>query len=222
MNAGLSVEEFLRESKDNNLTAMNGKKMKTVELAMHLGIHRATTISKTSEMNVEENLKKARRVVYRLMSSGMHGYNGLDPETNLHLMKTYVLPVLLYGLELVLPSKTLINKLETYEKKILKQILSLPTSTADVAVYVISGFLPVEGQIDKKILTLLNNVTRKDDTSIGKQIVIRQLTIKNYKSRRWFVYARKTLLKYDLGDIHEHLENTICKEYMESNCKQIC
>ena len=53
------------------------------------------------------------------MSSGMHGHNGLDPETNLHLVN--VLPVLLYGLELVLPSKTLINKLETYEKKMLNK-----------------------------------------------------------------------------------------------------
>ena len=106
------------------------------------------------------------------MSSGMHGHNGLDPETNLHLVKTYVLPVLLYGLELVLPCKTLINKLETYQKKMLKQILSLPTSTADVAVYVISGFLPVEGQIDKKILTLLNNVARQDNTSVEKEIAI--------------------------------------------------
>ena len=43
---------------------MNGKEMKTVESAMHLGIHRTTTISKNSELNVEENLKKARRVVY--------------------------------------------------------------------------------------------------------------------------------------------------------------
>ena len=54
------------------------------------------------------------------MSSGMHGHNGLDPETNLHLMKTYEFPVLLYGLELVLPCKTLINKLEIYQKKNLK------------------------------------------------------------------------------------------------------
>ena len=66
-------------------------------------------------------------------------------------MKTCVLRVLLYGLQLVLPCKTLINEMETYQKKLLKQILSLPTSTADVAVYVISGFLPVEDQIDKKI-----------------------------------------------------------------------
>ena len=86
---------------------------------MHLGIHCTTTISKNSELNIEENLKKARRVVYSLMSSDMHRHNGLDPETNLHLVKTYVLPVLLYGLELVLPCKTLINKLETYQKKML-------------------------------------------------------------------------------------------------------
>ena len=186
---------------------LNGKEMKTVESAMHLGIHRATTISKTSELNVEENLKKARRVVHSLISSGMHVHNGLDPETNLHLVKTYVLPVLLYGLELVLSCKTLINKQETYQKKMLKQILSLPTSTADVAVYVISGFLPVEAQIDKNTLTLLNNVARQDDTSVKKQIAIMQLTIKNEKSSSWFIQARKTFLKYNRGDIHEQLVN---------------
>ena len=59
------------------------------------------------------------------MSSGMHGHNGLDPETNLHLVKTYVTPVLLYGLELVLPNNTLMNKLEVYQKKMLKK-LTLP------------------------------------------------------------------------------------------------
>ena len=54
---------------------MNGKKMKTVDLAMYLRIHPTNTISKNSELNIEENLKKARRVVYSLMSSGMHGHN---------------------------------------------------------------------------------------------------------------------------------------------------
>ena len=110
------------------------------------------------------------------MASGMDGYNGFDPGTNLHLMKTYVLPVLLYRLELVLPCKTLINKLENYQKKMLKQILSLPMGTSDVAVYDISAFLPVERKIDKKILTLINNLAWQSDTSVEKQIAIRQLT----------------------------------------------
>ena len=112
--------------------------------------------------------------------------------TNLHLLKTYVLPVLLYGIELVLPCKALVNKLETYQKKMLEQILSLPMSTADVAFFVIYRFLPVEGQIDKKILTLLNNVAQQDNTSVEKHIAIRQLTIKNEKNSSWLVHARKT------------------------------
>ena len=72
---------------------MNRKEMKAVESAMHLGIHRTTTISKNSELNVEENLKKARRVVYSLMSSGMHGHNGLDPKNKGPLTVVMGLPV---------------------------------------------------------------------------------------------------------------------------------
>ena len=83
----------------------------------YFGIHRATIISKASELNVEENLKKPEK--YSHMSRGMHGHSGLDSDTNLHLVKIYVPPLLLYGPELVLPSKTLINKLENYQKKIL-------------------------------------------------------------------------------------------------------
>ena len=40
---------------------MNGKEMKTVKSAMHLDIHRTTTISINSELNVEENLKKSQK-----------------------------------------------------------------------------------------------------------------------------------------------------------------
>ena len=54
---------------------------------------------------------------------------------------------------------------------------------------------------------LLNNVARQNKTSVEKQIAFKQLTIKNEKSSSWFVHARKTFLKYDIGDIHEHLVN---------------
>ena len=29
---------------------------------------------------MEENIKKARKMLYSLMGSGLHGYDGLDPE----------------------------------------------------------------------------------------------------------------------------------------------
>ena len=41
--------------------------------------------------------------MYSLMSAGLHEENGLDPETSLRMYQTYVLPVLLYGMEVILP-----------------------------------------------------------------------------------------------------------------------
>ena len=47
------------------------------------------------------------------MPTGLHGHNGLDPATCIHLiMILYVLPVLTYGLEVILPKKKHIDKLD--------------------------------------------------------------------------------------------------------------
>ena len=48
---------------------------------------------------VDENIKKARHTAYSLMSAGFHGNNGLDPSTSIHILKTYVIPTITYGLE---------------------------------------------------------------------------------------------------------------------------
>ena len=97
---------------------MKDKERKQVNSATHLGIKRSTSIKKTRQENVEDNIKKARRTAYSLMPCGFHGHNGLDIETKIHLLKTYVIPVLLYGLEVITPNKTLVKQLETYKKKL--------------------------------------------------------------------------------------------------------
>ena len=119
--------------------------------------------------------------------------------------------MLLYGLELIMPNKTLLNELETFQKKIIKQILNIPSNTADSAVYVLSGLLAIEAQIDKKILTLFNNICRQEDSSVEKQIAWRQLTVKTLKSNSWFIAVKKILWKYKLEDISFYLENPITK-----------
>jgi hypothetical protein len=60
-----------------------------------------------------------------LFGYGFHGHNGLDPESLLHIYKTYITPVLLYGMELLLPSSKPLEQLELFQKRILKQILTL-------------------------------------------------------------------------------------------------
>ena len=107
-----------------------------------------------------------------------------------------MLRVLLYGLELIMPTKTLLKELKTFQKKIIKQILNIPINTADSAVYILSGLLPIEAQIDKKILTLFNNICRQEDSSVEKQIAWRQITVKTLKSNSWFITVKIILLKY--------------------------
>jgi hypothetical protein len=69
------------------------------------------------EINVEQKIKKARRTTYNLMVSGLHGHKGLDHETSLQLFKTYVLPILLYGMEILLPIKTHTAKMDLFLKE---------------------------------------------------------------------------------------------------------
>ena len=84
--------------KSSNSWDLEGDNMPTVDKSMHVGICRSAD---TDETAVAENVKNARRTLYRLMSAGLHGENGLGPETSLHLYQIYVLPVLLYGMEVV-------------------------------------------------------------------------------------------------------------------------
>ena len=82
----------------------NGKPMPVVTESMHVGVLRSALTQITA---LAENVKKARRTLYNLMSSGCHGHNGLDPETSIHLLQTYVLPTLIYGMEVVPPQKNI-------------------------------------------------------------------------------------------------------------------
>ena len=116
------------------------------------------------------------------MGSGLHGENGLDPETSIHLLQTYVLPVLVYGLEVVLPKATLVDKLERIYKQFIKQILSLPVTVADPAVYILSGAMPTEGVIHKRALVLFGSCCRLGEESVEKRLARRQLAVKGFES----------------------------------------
>ncbi|CAG2239659.1 unnamed protein product [Mytilus edulis] len=205
--ATLMIDEFERENKDLKKTTilgmldaklfddmdldLNGELMPVVDKTPHIGIQRA--FKDSASATIEENLKKARRSLYSLMASGLHGENGLDPVTAISLVKTYILPVMLYGLETLLPSGKNLDLISKQYKKMLKQILSLTTNVADPAVYIISGQLPAEAEIHKRAFTLFGNICRSGNTSMEWRIAERQLSIKNMKSNSWFIEIKKAL-----------------------------
>ena len=122
--------------------------MPTVDKAVHVGVTRTT--KPNADAAIEENIQKARRTLYSLMATGLHGENGLDPNSAIHLLQVYVMPVLLYGLEVQLPNTKTCHPIKIFLKKTLKQILSLPITTADPAPYILSGILPAEAFIHQR------------------------------------------------------------------------
>ena len=104
----LPVPYHMRELKDCHIQIkVDDKYLPVVSQTMHMGIMRSAN---TQESVVHENIKKARRTIYSLMGTGLHGENGLDADTSIHLLQTYVIPFLVYGLDVVLPTGVHLDK----------------------------------------------------------------------------------------------------------------
>ncbi|CAC5415022.1 unnamed protein product [Mytilus coruscus] len=192
----LNISHKQRKQEFNNQTfKMGPNDMPSIEKVTHLGIIRITSLKGNMIAYVEENIKKARRSVYILLVGGFHDHNGRDVETMVYLYKIYISPVLLYGLELILPTTSSLTLLENFQKKLLKQILSLPTCVADITVNILTGILPIEAQVHIRALSLLNNICNQPDDSVEKSLTKRQLLIKNDGSSSWFIAIKHMLRK---------------------------
>ena len=89
----------------------------------------------------------------------------------------------------------------------MKQLLTLPTNCPDTAIYVLTGILPIEAQIDIKTLNFFNNICCQCEQSVEKRLGRRQLTVKSIDSYSWFIDIRKILIKYELNDAIFYLDN---------------
>ena len=180
---------------------LHGQPLEQVDNYTHIGIQRNANKS----CLISERIKLARRTSYALLGAGLHGYNGVNPEVGLKIWNTYVQPRLIFGLESVVLKRKDLDALNQFHKSMLKNLQNLPERTADAAVYLLSGQLPVETDIHYQILVRLGNILRND--CIEKEICIRQILIKPNNSNSWFIYAKNILDKYELDSIYSLIEN---------------
>jgi hypothetical protein len=99
----------------------------------------------------------------------------------------------------------------------LKQILPLPQNTPDTVPYILSGLIPVEGQLHIKALTFMYSIFLLPKDSTENMIAHRQLYVKNYKSSSWFIEMKKIIWKYNLPCIY----NLLDRPYTKIQWKQI-
>ncbi|KAK3105231.1 hypothetical protein FSP39_020278 [Pinctada imbricata] len=169
--------------------------IKQVTSLKHLGIER----NETNTPNITQRIETTRKTLYALLGSGLHGKNGISPAITIGMWNTFVIPRMLHGIEFLNVRRKDLDQLEMYQRKILKQLQTLPERTASAAVLALVGAKPIEAHIDtKKIISFLN--ITKDPTSIEHNLATRQLIVKSHDSSSWFINVKALLSKYDLPD----------------------
>ena len=74
-----------------------------MDSVFHIGIIYGTH-SLGVESTLNQNLKKARNTLYALLGAGLNGKNAIAPRGSMNLLQIYIIPILLHGLEILLPS----------------------------------------------------------------------------------------------------------------------
>ncbi|CAG2219813.1 unnamed protein product [Mytilus edulis] len=196
---------------------MGGKVVKTSDCSEHLGIKR--TDGKEQNFNIKERIHTARRTKYALMGSGVHGTNGLNPAISYQIYKTYVIPRLTYGLEVLPLTKSNIEELEIFHRKNLRHLQSLPERTSNAVVLLLLGALPIEAEIHKRHLSLLYSIVSCDNSKI-KDVMIRQIAT-NYDNKKSFFSRILNILEmYDLPSINYLQKNLPKRDIWKEEIKK--
>ena len=182
----------------------------------HLGL---TWAEGRLKPKLDDHITSARRTSYRLMGAGLHGGDGLDPAACNKLIDLYVSPRLLLGLEASVLNRTDIAKLESYYRRLLRMIQSLPESTANSAVYLLTGNIPLEGRWHQRVLSLFGSIARLGEHHPLYRLAARQLTFsKDERPYSWFTQLETIASKYDIN-IHEVLARPWSKEMWKYRIK---
>ena len=185
---------------------MAGKNIKCEDCTVHLGISRQVK----EKVNIEEKINLGRKTAYSLMGAGFHSANGLKTCLNGYLWSTFIVPRLVYGLEILSLKKNDIENLEKFQRKSLRQIQGLPDKTSNSIVLALLGVLPLESIIQKNSLNLFVNISRNEHF-IEYDIAERQLVMKGNDEKSWFNLVKSILETYNLPSIFSLFTDQIPK-----------
>ena len=195
---------------------LNGKEIQLSSTTTHLGLFRSEI--NENLVNIEDRLSLARRTLYSLINTGVHGSNGLNPKVSYKIYQCYVLPRLLFGLEVLPLTVTQINILSKFHISNLRRFQSLPTRTATSAVHLLLGALPVEAELHKRQLSLLFNILSSTKSTI-KDLSTRQIAINLDSEQSFFSKVQQILDLYQLPHVRDLRVSELSKEQWKTQVK---
>ena len=192
----------------------NSNNIPVEEEVVHLGVRRNIH---NPHAVIDDRTSTARKTLYSMMGSGLHGLNGLPVKTSVKLYNAYVVPRALYGLEAVRTTDSALDKLIKFHRYALRSILGLPKWTAVPALYILSGQIPIEFQLDAKILKFIHNLLTTDYI---RDMVLRQYVVKCNKSNSLIIKFKEKLSKYQLPSITDIFVDPPTKNSWKQSVKQ--
>ena len=174
-----------------------------VSQTLHLGILRSEL--NENGINIADRISVARRTLYALLNTGLHGSYGVNPIVAYKIYKSYVLPKLhvlhfVYGLEILPLKQTHMMLLRKFHIETLRRFQSLPTRTACCIVYLLFGALPIEAEIHKRHLSLLYNIISSENLTI-QELLHRQKIVHMDNPGSHFGRITEILYTYNLSEI---------------------
>ena len=166
------VKSTVRKSEILDSWLLGSKKVQVEPKLTHLGLLRAEKAEST--LNIVERISVARRTLYALIKTRVHGTTGLNPRISYRIYQVYVIPRLLYSLVVMSLSDTHIAQLQRFHISTPRKLQSLPERTASSAVQLLLGALPIQAELHKRQLSLLHSVVCSGNQRI-KGLMERQL-----------------------------------------------
>ena len=108
------------KNQTDEIFLLNETQLESVHSYKHLGLIRESNNKLSNNLLIEDRIKTARNTAYALMGAGFHGLNRINPEVSVCIWQTYVRPRLVYGLESINLSKCDIQKLELYQRTLIR------------------------------------------------------------------------------------------------------
>lgn len=149
----------------------------------------------------------------------MYGLNGLHPSVSVKLWNTYIVPRLTYGLESIPLTPNNIENLEMFQRLTLRYIQHLPPGTANAAVLLLTGTLPIEAIIDRKVLTAYVSMCRLENSK-ERDIIQRQIAMKSGDSNSHIARVKELITKYSLPSAYQLYEDPPSKLKWKKQVKE--
>ena len=205
--SGLVISGHTQNASRHIIWTMNGIEIPILEEVVHLGLTRVEDGS--AHKLIDDRIRKGRRTLYALIGTGVHGSNGVGIDKCLTVYLTYVLPVVMYGLESLFLTAKEEQELEKFHSQMVKHLQGLPIRTATSGAYLLAGILPFKALLDRARLSLMRCMIA---TAVKPEIhfLLTHGTARNI-SRSWTGMITHALALYELPLLQELLEHTPSK-----------